>query len=48
MELKNSEPQSEKSKKTGYTEEEILALLDFACTDSFPDFNNGARLGWGK
>jgi len=48
MELKNSEPQSEKSKITTYSEEEILALIDFACTDSFPDFNNGSRLGWGK
>ena len=48
MERKNSETESEKSKITAYTEEEILALIDFACTDSFSDFNNGARRGWDK
>ena len=35
MEIKNSGTQSEKSKTT-YTEEEILALIDFACNDSSP------------
>ena len=45
MEIKNSETESEKSKITAYTEEEILALIDFACTVSSPDFNNGSHLG---
>jgi hypothetical protein len=36
MEIKNSETESEKSKITAYTEEEILALIDFACTVSTP------------
>jgi hypothetical protein len=34
MERKNSEKESEKSKITAYTEEEIVALIDFACTVS--------------
>ena len=46
MEIKNSETESEKSKITAYTEEEILALIDFACTISSPDFNNGAHFGF--
>jgi len=45
MEIKNSETQCEKPKITAYTEEEILALIDFACTVSSPDFNNGSHLG---
>ena len=34
MERKNSEKKSEKYKITAYTEEEIVALIDFACTVS--------------
>jgi len=34
MEKKNSEKESEKPKITAYTEEEIVALIDFACTVS--------------
>jgi len=34
MEKKNSEKESEKSKITAYTEEEIVALIDFAYTVS--------------
>ena len=48
MELKNSETEPEKSKTTAYTDEEILALIDFACTDISPDFIAGSRLGWSK
>ena len=45
MDIKNSDTQYEKSKITAYTEEEILALIDFACNVSSPDFNNGSQLG---
>jgi len=45
MEIKNSETESEKSKITSYTEEEIVVLIDFACTISSPDFNNGSHFG---
>ena len=45
MEAKNAETQAEKPKITAYTEEEIFALIDFAWTDSTPDFNNGSRFG---
>ncbi len=48
MEVKNSETQDEKTKITAYTEEEFLALIDFAWTVSSPDFNNGSLLGWIK
>jgi hypothetical protein len=48
MELKNSETEHEKPKITAYTEEEILALIDFASSVSSPDFNHGSRLGWNK
>ena len=45
MDIKNSETQYERPKIIAYTEEEILALIDFACTVSSPDFNNGSQLG---
>jgi len=48
MEAKNAETQAEKPKITAYTEEEIIALMEFACSVSSPDFNNGSRLGWIK
>jgi hypothetical protein len=45
MEAKNAETQAEKPKITAYTEEEIIALIDFAWTVSSPDFNNGSHFG---
>ena len=45
MEAKNGETQAEKPKITAYTEEEIIALIDFAWTVSSPDFNNGSHFG---
>ena len=45
MDIKNSDTQYEKSKIKAYTEEEILALIDFAYTVSSSDFNNGSQLG---
>jgi hypothetical protein len=48
MKLKNPETEPAKTKITAYTEEEILALIDFASSVSSPDFNNGSRPGWDK